>query len=181
MISPVRLNKPECPKEVQSSLDINLSTILGISSRDDTRSGQVHKDSLSICKCERLANVTPNYKSSQKDLVNYSSVSLTSVPTKVMEQSISSATTQNMKENLTSMGIRLTHYRFMKGTVCWLTWCPSTTKWPNLLNNRNTVDGVPLGFCNQRHLPSILLRKLAAHSLDKCTCSLNEKLVGWLG
>lgn len=91
--------------------------------------------------------MTPIQKSSQKHLVKYRSVSLTSVPRKVMEQLISRATTQHMKENLTSMGIRLTQYGFMKGSVC-LTNMFFYNKVTYLLNNRNAVDGVPLDFSN---------------------------------
>lgn len=92
--------------------------------------------------------MTPIYNSSQKDLVNYRSVNPTSVLGKITEQIILSATTQHIKENLMSMGIRLTQYGLMKGSVCLTNMMSFYNKVTYLLNNGNAVHSVPLDFSN---------------------------------
>ncbi|XP_068278205.1 ubiquitin-associated protein 2-like [Nyctibius grandis] len=64
----------------------------------------------------RLANVTPIHKTGQKEHPgNNRPVSLTSVPSKVMEQIILSAITQYIEDN---QGIRPSHHGFRKGRSC---------------------------------------------------------------
>lgn len=86
--------------------------------------------------------MAPTYKSSQKDLVNYRSVSL-GAGEDHGEDHLEYHQAAHDGKNLMFMGIRLTQYEFMKGSVC-LTNMISFY----LLNNRNSVAGVPLDFSN---------------------------------
>ena len=64
----------------------------------------------------RFANVTPIYKKGCKeDPGNYRSVSLTSVPEKVMEQIILGEITRHM---CGIQGVRPSQHRFIKGSLC---------------------------------------------------------------
>ena len=64
----------------------------------------------------KTANVTPIYKKGQKEEPgNYRSVSLTSVPGKVMEQVILSAITWHVQDNQV---IGPSQHGFMKGRSC---------------------------------------------------------------
>jgi len=70
----------------------------------------------SCCQLGKIANVTPIYKKSwKKDPRNYMPVSLTSVPSKVMERFILSVLTRHAKDN---QGIRPRQHGFMKGRSC---------------------------------------------------------------
>ena len=69
-----------------------------------------------------------------------------------------------------------------KAGPAWLTWSPSMTRWPCLVDEGKAVDVVYLdlskAFDTVSH--SILLEKLAAHGLDRCTlCWVKNWLDGW--
>ncbi|RMC09808.1 hypothetical protein DUI87_13595 [Hirundo rustica rustica] len=106
----------------------------------------------------RLANVMSIYKNGQKeDLENYSPASLTLVPGKIMEQIILSAITRHMQKK---------------------------TGVTYLVDVGKAVHVVYLDFKSSkafgRVFHSILLEKLAAHGLDRCTvCWVKNWLDGW--
>jgi len=111
--------------------------------------------------------VTPIYKKDWKENPgNYSPVSLTSVPRKVMKQIVFSAIMQHVQDNQVT---RHAQYRFMKGRYC-LT---------NLIFFYDTVthlegkavDVVYRDFSKvfDTISHSILPDKKAAHSLNGCT------------
>jgi len=104
----------------------------------------------------RIANVTPIYKKGRKEGPgNYRPVSLTSVPGKIMEQSILSALTGHVKDH---QGIRPNLISFYdQGT--------------RLVDEEKAVNVVYLDFNKAFDtVPhNILLEKLAARGLDECT------------
>ncbi|KAK4807856.1 hypothetical protein QYF61_007762 [Mycteria americana] len=117
----------------------------------------------------RLANVTPIYKKGQKeDPGNYRPVSLTVVLGKVMEQIILSATTQHIQDNQV---MRPSQHGFMKGRSCLTILISFYDKVTRLVDEGKAVDVVYLDFSKAfgtiSH--SILLEKLAARGLDRCT------------
>ncbi|GAB0188205.1 mitochondrial enolase superfamily member 1 [Grus japonensis] len=109
----------------------------------------------------RLAKGTSIYKKGQ-------SVSLTSVPGKIMEQIILSAITRHIQDNQV---IRPSQHGFMKGRSCLTNLISFCDKVTHLVDEGKAVDVVYLdfnkAFDNISH--SILLEKLAAHGLDGCT------------
>ena len=120
-----------------------------------------------------LANVTPIYKKGWKEYSgNYRPVSLTSVPGKVIEWFIWSELTRHEQDN---QGIRPSQHGFMKDRSCLanqISFCDRVT---HLVDEGNVVDVIYLDFSKafDTLFHSILLEKLAAHSLDKCT-------LGWV-
>ena len=92
----------------------------------------------------RLANVTPIYKKGHKeDPGNYSSVSLTSVPGKLMKQIILGEITWHMHG---IQGIRPSQHGFMKGRSC-LTNLISFYVWvTRLVDEGKAVNVVHLDF-----------------------------------
>ncbi|PKU46073.1 rna-directed dna polymerase from mobile element jockey-like [Limosa lapponica baueri] len=117
----------------------------------------------------RLANVMPIYKKGQKkDPWNYRPASLTLVPGKVMQQIVLSAIPQHIQDNLE---IRHSQHGFMKDRSCFTNPISFYHKVTCLVDEGKAVDVVYLecskAFDTFSH--SILLEKLAAHALDRCT------------
>ncbi|GAB0203339.1 mitochondrial enolase superfamily member 1 [Grus japonensis] len=117
----------------------------------------------------RLANVMPIYKKGWKeDPGNYRPVSLTSVPGKIMEQFILSALTRQVQDN---QGIRPSQHGFMKGRSCLTNLISFYDQVTCLVDEGKAVDVIYLDFSKAFNTVShsILLEKLAAHGLDRCT------------
>jgi len=122
--------------------------------------------------------VMPIYKKGQKeDPGNYRPVSLTLVPGKVMEQIIFSAITRHMQD---SQVIRLSYHGFMKGRFCLTNLISFCDKMASLVDERKVVDVVCLDFSKAFDTVShsILLEKLVARGLDRCTLSWVQNCLG---
>jgi len=116
----------------------------------------------------RIASVTPIYKKDQKeDPGNYRTVSLTSVPGKIMERFILSALTRHVKDH---QGIRPSQHAFMKGRSCLTNLISFYDQVTRLVDEGKAVDVIYLDFRKAFDtVPhSILLEKLDAHGLDGC-------------
>ncbi|GAB0208172.1 mitochondrial enolase superfamily member 1 [Grus japonensis] len=114
----------------------------------------------------RLANVMPIHKKGWKeDPGNYRPVSLTSVLGKVMEQIILSAITQHVQD---TQVIRPSQHGFMKGRSCLSNLISFYDQVIHSVDEGKAVDVVYLDFSKALDTisHSILLEKLAAHSLD---------------
>ncbi|GAB0186991.1 mitochondrial enolase superfamily member 1 [Grus japonensis] len=114
----------------------------------------------------RLANVMPIYKNGWKESPgNYSPLSVTLVPGKVMEQIILSAITRHVQDNQV---IRPSQHGFMKGRSCLTNLISFYDKVTCLVDEGKAVDVVYLDFSKVFDTIShiMLLEKLAAHGLD---------------
>ncbi|KAK4826106.1 LOW QUALITY PROTEIN: hypothetical protein QYF61_005244 [Mycteria americana] len=117
----------------------------------------------------RLANGMPIYNKGQKeDPGNYRPVSLTSVLGKVMEQIVLSAITWHLEDNQV---MRPSQHGFMKGRSCLTNLIFFYDKVNHLVDEGRAVDAVYLDFNKAFDTisHSILLGKLAAYGLDRCT------------
>ncbi|KAK4815770.1 hypothetical protein QYF61_007188 [Mycteria americana] len=117
----------------------------------------------------RLVNVTPIYREGRKeDPGNYRPVSLTSVPGKLREQMVLSDITQHVLDN---QGIRSSQHGFMKGRSCLTNLISFYDKVTHLVDEGKAVDVSCLDFSEALDAVShsILLEKLAAHGLGRCT------------
>ncbi|PKU30793.1 rna-directed dna polymerase from mobile element jockey-like [Limosa lapponica baueri] len=127
----------------------------------------------------KIANVMPIYKKGHKeDLGNYRPVSLTSVPGKVTEQIILSAITWQIQDNQT---IRPSQHGFMRGRSCLTNLISFYDKVTRLVDEGKDVDVVYLDFSKAFDIVShsILLEKMAARGLDRCTlCRVKNWLDG---
>ncbi|KAK4818148.1 hypothetical protein QYF61_007296 [Mycteria americana] len=109
----------------------------------------------------------------------YRPVSLTSVPGKLMEQVILSAITWHVEDN---QGIKPSQHGFRKGRSCLTNLISFYVQVTCLMDEGKAVDVVYLDFSKAFDTvsDSILLEKLAAHGLDKCTLRwVKNWLDGW--
>ncbi|GAB0179958.1 mitochondrial enolase superfamily member 1 [Grus japonensis] len=104
----------------------------------------------------------------KEDLGNYRPVSLTLVPGKIMEQFILSALTRQVQDN---QGIRPSQHEFMKGRSCLISLISFYYQMTLLVDEGKAVDVIYPDFSKAFDTVShsILLEKLAAHGLDRCT------------
>jgi len=116
----------------------------------------------------RIASVTPIYKKGRKeDPGNYGSVSLISVPGKVVQWITLSVLTRYVKDN---QGIRPSQRGFMKGRSCLTNLISFYDQVTCLVDEGKAVDVIYLDFSKAFGTVSnsILLEKMAAHGLDRC-------------
>jgi len=125
-----------------------------------------------VCQQSWLTGDVPGDWSIQEGLKedpgNCRPVSLTSVPSKVMEQFILSAIIRHVNDN---QGFRPSQHGFVKGGSCLtnlISFCGHVTR---LVDEGKSVDVVYPDFSKPFDtVPHItLLQKLAAHGLDGCT------------
>jgi len=119
------------------------------------------------------------YKKGQKqDSGNCRPVSLPLVPGYTIERFILSALTGPMEDN---QGIRPSQHGFMNGRSCLTNLMSFYDQVTRLMDEGKAVNVVYLdfskGFDNVSH--SILLEKLAAHGLCRCTLCWIKKLAEW--
>ena len=122
--------------------------------------------------------MTPIYKKGRKeDPGNSRPVSLTSVPGKIMERFILSELHRQVQVN---QGIRPSQHGFTKGRSCLTNLISFYDLVTRLVDDGKAVDVIYLDFSKSFDTIShnILLRKLAAHGLDRHTL---RWVKNWLG
>ncbi|TRZ23799.1 hypothetical protein HGM15179_003309 [Zosterops borbonicus] len=128
----------------------------------------------------KMANVMPIHKKGgTEDPGNYRPVSLTSVPSKIMEQFILRVITQHLQD---VQGLRPSQHGFRRGRSCLTNLISFYDQVTHLVDMGRAMDIVYLdfskGFDTVSH--SILLEELAAHGLDRSTlCWVRNWLDGW--
>ena len=109
---------------------------------------------------------------------NITYLSLTSVPGKIMERFVLRALTWQVQDK---QGIRPSQHGFTKGRSCLTNLISFYDQVTRLVDEGKAVDVIFLDFSKAFDTVShgILLEKLAAHGLDKCTLCWVKKLAGW--
>ncbi|RMC04203.1 hypothetical protein DUI87_19022 [Hirundo rustica rustica] len=156
--------------EILMELVEELTKLLSIIYQQSWLTGEVQKD-------WRLASGIPICKKGWKeDLGDYRPVSLTLVPSKIMEQIILSAITQQTQNN---QGIRPSQHRFRRSRSCLTNLNPFSDQVTCLVDEGKAVDVVYLDFSKAFNIVShgILLQNAAALSLDRCALCWVKK---WL-
>ncbi|RMC15791.1 hypothetical protein DUI87_07995 [Hirundo rustica rustica] len=114
----------------------------------------------------RLASVTAIQKKGQKeDPGNYRPVSLTVVPSKVMEEITLGVITQHVQDN---QGTRSSQHRFRKGRSCLTSLISLYEQVTHLVDEGQAVDVSTWASAKpSTPSPTAFLEKLAAHGLDR--------------
>ncbi|KAJ7426024.1 RNA-directed DNA polymerase from mobile element jockey-like protein [Willisornis vidua] len=139
-----------------------LSKLLSIICQQSWLTGEVPDD-------WKLASVTSTHKKGCKeDLANYRPVILTSVPGKVMEQTILSAITQHLQD---VQGNRPSQHGFRTGRSCLTNLISFYDQVTHLVDEGKVVGVVYLDFIKAFDTVShiIFLEKLTARGLDRGT------------
>ncbi|KAJ7400175.1 RNA-directed DNA polymerase from mobile element jockey-like protein [Pitangus sulphuratus] len=125
----------------------------------------------------RLANVMPIHKKGQmEDLVNYRLVSLTLVPSKVMEQIILSAITWHIQDN---QGLRPSQHGFRKGRSCLTNLISFYDQVTCLVDERKAVDVVTWTSVKPSVLSPMVLSRRTWQLMSWTDALLGGLRTGW--